>query len=305
MFKTRFIVILILLLQFNVVLAQTVRNKHNIAFWGAGGYSNILNNAHDVRSLGGVGFGVGGGYELHRRNFIFQTGLELQNLRGVLSLDDFVHTRVNMIDTEGDSYRGNFYFTENRDIYSLGYLNIPLMFGFQGQRFYFLAGGKVGINVFGNSSSRGTIRATGDYPDLLGVFENMPNHFFDTRQARFDSPVEMRLNYMLSAEIGRVFRVSNITYRLALFCDYGLANIHNNSYRENLLVNEIPMSEMPVFGDMVGFLPAPYYRPMLNSLVRSTMLENNFLNSLFVGVRLTMVIGLPERRECRWFICRK
>jgi len=303
MFKIRFTIILILLLQFNVILAQSVRNRHNIAFWGAGGYTNILNDADNVRSLGRVGFGVGGGYELHRRIFILQTGLEFQNLRGVLAHDDFVHRRSNMIDTDGHLYIGSFYYTENRDFNSLGYLNIPLMFGLQGQRFYFLVGGKAGMNLFGNSSSRGTVRAIGDYyyPNLLGPFETP--HEFGIRQTRFDSPVEMRLNYMLSAEIGRVFRVSNITYRLALFGDYGLANIRNNSYWENVLRNEIPLNEMPVFGDMIGFLPMPYYRPMMNSLVRSAVLENNFLNSLFVGVRLTMVIGLPERRECRWFLC--
>ena len=276
--------------------AQINRNRHNhnIALWGAGGYSNIFQNSDEINSRGRFAYGFGIGYEFHRRSFILQTGVEFQDLRGNLQLNNRTHVIPNLIDDEGHIFDGNFHFLDNNDRYSLGYLNIPLMLGFQWQRFYFLVGGKVGLNLFGRSNTESLMNPTRSYHMLIpGEIGNMPSQGLYPRTVNFSSDVAMGLNYMVSAEVGRVFRPnpernSRFTYRLAIFADYGLANIHSN-----------PRSEYWV----LHTAPEPVFSPVLNSLVHTSLLENKALSTLFVGVRFTVLFQLPERRICLWNLC--
>ena len=117
-------------------------------------------------------------------------------------------------------------FTKFHDVYSIGYLNIPIFFGGKINSVYFLVGGKVGINLFGSSTTSSHLKTTATYPWAIDEFQNMPDHFLLDKELSNSYPITFNLSVMASAEIGYVFPKSKakspFSQRLGLFVDYGL-----------------------------------------------------------------------------------
>ncbi len=269
-----------------IVLAQPRESQHHVAIWGMGGGSAFFEDAGQIRSgICGTG-GLGVGYEWARKHFILQTGLDFSCLRGNLQMDDFVH-EVPMVDTEGQEYTGRYYFNENEDVYSLGYLQIPILAGARFGKFYFLAGGKIGVNLYGTSNVENLVKSTGQYDEFIGEFENMPNHGFETCEAKADYSVKTGLNCAASLEMGWQLLESEKKFpwmcRLGIVCDYGILDIHTDSYSE------------PLIKEVSGM---PYYWPAMNSLVRSDFFSGKSLRPLFVGVKFTVLFALPKKYDC-------
>lgn len=274
--------------------AQRRASVKSVLFWGGTGYSSILSNADDLKSGGGVGYEFGVGYEWSKKNFMVHAGVELQGINGVLKKDDFVHTLA-LVDDDwmapggGEAYIGKFYFSEIKDRNHIGYVNIPLMLGFNYNGFYFLAGGKVGVNVYGGNTAKNSVKIAGDYEEHPDEVEDVPIHGFGTTSEKNKYSVKTALNYGLSLEMGMNLRLapdknSKWRYRVGLFADYGLANLNTKSYSEELLINR---------GTGINSQPA------LNSLLRTKDYKNTAFNSLFVGVKFTMILGLKEQADCR------
>ncbi len=282
--KYRYLTIFFVLFTVSWVSAQ---GRSSLIVWGEGGYTNMFNDADNIKSLGRAGFGIGGGYEWRKKSFIIHAGAEFVQFNSVLQMDDFIY-ELALTDTEGDPYTGKFYFSDNKDRYQLGYINIPVMLGLHFNKFYFMAGGKTGFNVYGKSKMDYGAISAGDYPQFIEDFENMPNHFFDENKVKSSSSVKTKINFALSAEAGISLRSaaekkSNISYRLAVFCDYGLVNIRDNSYAEDLIL------------DRGNGMP---YQPGLNSFIRTAELKDKHLNTLFTGLKFTVVFNLGEKRGC-------
>ena len=285
MIKSKYITLVFIALICNTATLSAA-NRHNLLFWTGGGYSSLSSDSN-VPSSGRVGYEVGAGYELRFRNFIMHTGFELQGINSAFVPDDFIHTRYPLVDTQGDLFTGIFYFAKISDYNSLGYVNIPLMFGFSSKKIYFLAGAKVGVNLFGKSTVKSLVKSVGDYDEIsIDHLEDIPHHSFFTREEKNVYPIKMKLNYTASFEVGMNMKPwsKKLSSRLGLFCDYGLANIHSNSYSDDLIWNK--GSDLP-------------YLPTLGSTIRSSDFRNNTLNSLFVGVKFTLLFGLEGKRDCR------
>ena len=244
----------------------------------------MLTDVPNLHSSIGYGFGAGAGYEFRVNKFMVHTGAEFVNLHPNLSLDDFVH-HAKMIDndTQITEYTGHFKFSDNSDRYNLGYVNIPLMFGVDFGRFYFLAGGKVGLNMFSESNVKTTVKSTATYDPFIVDFENMPNHFFTTTEENTNYPIAFDMNISAAFEMGFNFGASdknNTYYRLAYFCDYGLATIYTGSQTQNLLVSK----------------HSDHFQPALNNFLMSNQTE---AAALYTGVKLTVVLGTKKPPICK------
>ena len=289
----KFCLLLLVNVLFGVVglFAQLRPEKHYLTCWGEGGGGFLLNNHVGTKNGGVFDYAVGVGYEWQRRKFILHTGLEFQRFGGVLRTEPFMH-EVPMMDTENDEFTGRFYFQENKDAYSLGYVNLPLMVGGQFGRFYCLGGCSLGVNVFGSSLVENKIKSTGYYEEFIGEFEDMPNHGFTTREVTANYRVDMKVNVALSMELGYCIIPSDEkplwSYRVGLFADYGLLNIHKGTYSEPLIL------------ELSG---AEYYWPVQNSLLRTTAWSGEKLHPLSVGVKFTVLFSFPEKYDCHceWY----
>jgi hypothetical protein len=272
------------------------RNQSNIVLWGSAGYNNLPNNADGVNALGGVGASVGLGYEWHRNSFILQVGGEFYRHSSLLALDDFDRTfrlldKEELLNGREEWYNETFYYSENRDKYTLSYVNIPLMLGFQKNRFYFLAGAKFGFSLQAQSQTTTTLRNTGKYDYSIDEIENIPGRFFSREETGRLHDLSFGFNTTASAEMGFYFgsreNNSRTKYRLALFADYGLLNINPHKSKEEILLYD----------------PMNFQRPELNSFVKSSVFSDKTLNTFYTGLKLTVVFGLRQRAECRWLLC--
>lgn len=287
MIKLKLIILIVFISLFNN-FALEAQVKNNILFWGSGGYSSLMTNTQNIIPMGDVGFGLGAGYELHYNSFMLQMGAEFTYLNANLKLQDFSQDK-DLIDIEGDPYVGHLNFTQNSDHYKLGNINIPLMAGAQFGNLYLLVGGKVGLNILGTSNVKTLVSTTATYPQFIDDFSNMPNHALTETNEEATYPVKLELNGSVSAEAGIYLGTSDIKagkprYRMSLFCDYGLLNVHDNTVNDDLILNKnVEISN---------------YEPTMNSLMRSVSLQNSIVNTLFVGVKFTVELGLKEKVDC-------
>ena len=260
------------------------QSMHNVLLWGSGGYSSLLTDVPELSSKGGPGFGIGGGYELHYKHFIMQTGVEFTYLRPCNELQNFVHD-INLLDSERDEYVGHYHFSKNKEIYKLGNINIPFMAGGSFGKTYFLLGAKAGFNIFGNTEVSSTVVTNGTFLQLIDDLGNMTTRHLGTRTEKEEYPLRLDLNVSLSAEIGFYLNAeqANTRYRLALFCDYGLVNVRDNSINDNLIINKAQ---------------DPSYHPVLNSFMQSNIMRDSFVNPLYAGLKFTVKFGLKGKSDC-------
>jgi len=257
--------------------------KNNIVLWSSGGYSDFFENADKLTSVGNAGAELGVGYEFAARNFIFQTGVGYQHLNASLQLQDSLHNRM-MIDTEGDIYNGYFSFSNNNDLYRMGNVVIPLLFGAKYNKFYALAGVKIGLNITATSTHSSNIRSFADYGQFINFFEDMPNHGFLTREEKNTYDVKFDTNYSASIEFGYNFKLgtnkkSLVSYRIGAFADYGLNNINTkNNAEADLILNDNNAAYIPYF----------------NSTLLSRDFKGTALNTFFTGVKFSVVFGMPQ-----------
>lgn len=275
------------------IISASAQNKHFISIWGAGGYAAMLDNVEETNPALGGGGSVGFGYELQRRNFIFNVGVEGNYEKTVNDIKNTT-TNIDMVDTEGDPFVYNCLFNNRKDANQLANVNVPVMVGAQFGKFYFLVGGKVGFNLYGKGEAASDMTATGTYPQFIGVFENMPNHSFTSSYYSSQSGVSFKPNAAASCELGfRLGGHSNETgfdvpkhktqYRLGVFADYGITNMHKNVSNGDLLTCAPGTTGLDI---------------TLNNVYISNLAMDKKINNLFVGVKFTILFKLPEPGMC-------
>ncbi|MBQ6776706.1 MAG: hypothetical protein IJP52_00100 [Paludibacteraceae bacterium] len=273
---------------------------HFISLWGSAGYSTLLHNSSEIKAGPGFAPSIGVGYRYYHTGFIMQLGVEGQYALWTNKLNTSSLT-MNMRDTEGDVFSMKASVNESKDRMHAINVNIPILFGYEYHRIYFLAGVGAGLNVWAQTSSHSSVTTMGDYERFIDPFVDMPNHGF-TRGKSVDSKkydVQMNLNLMLHAEIGaRVDRfykekgadVPKHKYRMyvAAFADYGILNVHKNKdYGQALSYNET--SE----GLQFYVVPA----------MVSSQLYNKRVTPLTIGVKFTVLFELPKPKVC--LMCRE
>ena len=282
----------------SILLASTVsvygqgrtRTQNNIIVWGATGFNNLPNDVNNIRAVGGIGASAGLGYEWHRNRFRLQIGAEFYRHNSVLRMDNFTEF-YRMFYTVDEAFTGRFAFSDTRDRIIINYVNIPLMLGFRQNRFYFLAGGKFGIALSGESRVSSTMHITGLFDDGIDWMDNIPGRFGIWQVAESPSSMDFGLNAAASVELGFYLGNNinnNIRHRLALFADYGLFNLNTFEPKQELLL----------------FEPNVSHRPTINNFMKTTAFSSDrHLNTFYIGLRYTIVFGIRHRFPCLWNMC--
>ena len=270
----------------------TPETYHFIALHGDLGYSALLHTISGQPPATGLNTNIGFDYRLNHNNFIFSIGVEGMYDLNANILDQHDEA-IRMLDTEGDLFDMHVHVDKAQDLAHMVNLNVPLLFGGEWGRLYFLVGPKVSLNLYGATSSVAQVTTYGEYDRYYDDFYDMPNHQFVTGQQMGSGvlPMKWNLNVMAHAEFGgrinhmfkhKQFRINPDLVRmyLAAYVDFGLLNIHSSS-------GGSPLFEYRETDQGVQF----YLQP----LMLSSMADNAAFRNLNVGIKFTVAFELPQK----------
>jgi len=256
----KFIVPLALCLSFALTAHAAVTvvndNRHMLTGEVGAGYSSLLHSSDFGRSAGLAGGIVQLGYEWNLRQFLLHTGVEFSAINNIALFNSQYTTSPYVLSTnfqygsDQAAMQQHFAFSNFREQQMLGYVNIPVMAGgLFDDRYYFLAGVKVGIPVYNSYETNVDVESYLTDPLIPNrEFRDMPQHGADrawmTSYGNFaTSPV----NVQASAEVGvsissfipqkkakpgannfarnKKKKPLRYYYRVGLFCDYGITSV--------------------------------------------------------------------------------
>ena len=267
-------------------------DKINGSYMGAG----TLNQSNALQQLkGGPGAGLDVTYNLEYGHFLFETGLDFRYLNST-SAYGFQATR-NDLAYPGTTYAYLFdNMTENRNMLEIG---IPVMFGAQFNRFYFLLGAKVHYGLPLSYSHKGQYDIVVNDPAMLepygmGIYDlngqTNQKMVFKQPDVSVAAEIGLDLDEWLQAQPdpkakkGKVkpgqrlpFGRENVHYRVALFAEYGVLN-----------TNGTPKAN-----------PVEFATNSVDVQRTNTLLAMNGdtkLNNLFVGAKFTVQFEVPGKK---------
>lgn len=252
----------------------------------------MLTHSDKATPAVGVGGGVGLGYELQYNKFLMQTGFHINGALEKLKLKDGDFVLRASIDSEDYIFDFWYHQKERKDNYAMTSLQIPLMFGGEFDRFYFLLGAKANINIYSKSHASGIYSSLGDYEPMIDVFEDMPNHqFFSNYYAVSEEKCKFNFDVLISGEIGirfgNLYRTNSdrSKVRLALFVDYGLLDCHVKGNNEI-----VSLAQTFNAGDMQTSIHPHHFL--------STKDATSAVHNLQFGIKLTYLLTTkPSRRN--------
>lgn len=270
---------------------QKVVPVHRIGISPKTGYAAILNNTPDSRLLGGYGIGLGINYELRYKRFLFNTGIDFDFLNSTTRLNDFSVVRPMLEPYTTMDYQYNF--TRYRDIQNMGNLSVPVLFGGEFGKVFFLAGAKFSYPVIGNYRDKADLTIAANDVELIDPLENMKNHHLTNYKVGSNDKLAYNFNTFLVAEVGmdldewlaykpkrkrgqrnrrKTFKEC-LHYRASIFAEYGVMN--SNQFDRN----------QPADGHWLAFAEKGTDATMPASAVAS---QSEKLNPLFVGAKFTI-----------------
>ena len=267
-------------------------DKINGSYMGAG----TLNQSNALQQLkGGPGVGLDVTYNLEYGHFLFETGLDFRFLNST-SAYGFQATRLDR--TYGATY--TYLFDNLRETRNMLEIGIPVMFGAQFSRYYFLLGAKVHYGLPMGYSHKGQYDITVDDPAYIdpygmGIFDlnGQTNQKMVFRQPDVSVAAEIGLDLdeWLQAQPDKKakkakvkpgerlpFGRQNIHYRVALFAEYGVLN-----------TNGTPKAN-PVDFDAKAV-------EVKNSNTLLAINGDTKLNNLFVGAKFAIQFEVPGKKE--------
>ncbi|MBQ9340675.1 MAG: OmpA family protein [Paludibacteraceae bacterium] len=300
---------------------------HYIAMWGGGGYSGLVNsfstaqfnsnisagtgtlNTFDPQFVGGGGGLVGFGYEMHHRRFMFHIGPEF---RIFSSMDKLNHYSL---DADGvkqpASYDAaqvdyttmikHYTFSNFRENQAVGQVMLPIMFGGNFDRYYFLAGAKIGYTVFDFWHQRGKL--TTSVTEQMGIedWTDVPSHNLVTVGNLVDHPEysgtakgrnKIGLSGGLDATISAEFGINLNEFFPAAWNEQNEEKRHPWYMRVGAFIDYgLPLLNPGSTG--VALVDAQPTSVTTNSLFQSAWADKK-LNSLLVGVKFTALLQLNK-----------
>lgn len=274
----------------------------------------------DVKPQGGVVAGLSLFYELQQGNFLFQTGFDFDYLNSTTRITDFTLSRP----LEYPSYPMVYHYGFNdwKEARNVGMVSLPVMFGAQYGRIFFLGGATIGIPVFSNYNSKGVLNITATDEQFIDPLENIYTHHIISEEQKYNGALYLKFpSVSLAAEVGvdldewlaappprrrrgmrrpkRTFK-QLLHYRASLFVDYGLLSL--NDYEKNyasarpldMADPESAKGHLPVFEE-----GSPYLKGV-NTTLSTEGARSSLLNPLTVGVKFTVMYEFekpePPRR---------
>lgn len=261
-----------------------------------------LDSKYAYQSLtGGAGAGLSATYELEYGAFRFETGLDFTWLNSRSDYGFALTRGNNYYPSEGATpiHQTYTYTTDDlREVRNVGYIGLPVMFGAQFDRYFFMVGAKVGYGLFGNYSQRGQYDITVQDEEILEPYGmgivDVPQTAADNRKLNMRQP-----SVSICAEFGidldewmqaqpdkknkkRVkagerlpFGREHIHYKVSAFAEYGVLNTNNPTGAMPLIFNEND------------------YRPQATNSMLA--LSGTKLNNLFVGLKFAVQFEVPGK----------
>ena len=260
-------------------------------YMGAG----TLNQSNVFQQLkGGGGAGLDVTYNLEYGHFLFETGLDFRFLNSTSDYG-FIAKRLDK------NYNAEYYYwfdklRETRNMFEIG---LPLMFGAQFNKFYFLLGAKVHYGIPMGYSHKGQYDITVNDPALadpygMGIYDlngqTKQKMIFKQPDISAAAEIGLDLDEWLQkqpdpkAKKAKVkpgqrlpFGREHVHYRVSLFAEYGVLNS-----------NATPVaSPLDFAGDKVE---------VQNSNTLLAMNGNTKLNNLFVGAKFAIQFEVPGKQ---------
>ena len=259
--------------------------------WGAG----TLNQNNALQQLiGGGGAGLDITYNLEYGHFLFETGLDFRFLN---STSKYGFTALQTDKTYSAEYY--YFFDEMKETRNLLQVGLPLMFGAQFNRYYFLLGAKVHYSLMCPYSQKGQYDIMVKDNALMEPY-GLGIHDLN---GKTDKPIKFRQpDISVAAEFGidldewlqqqpkevnpkdkpklkpgqrLPFGREHVHYRLSLFAEYSVLN-----------ANSTPAASPVDFGGATL---------VQQSNTMMAMNGNTKLNNLFVGAKFTIQFEIPGK----------
>ena len=324
----RIYLFLMIVCAFSLSITAQPTTKHHVGLSLEGGYSHLFfgHPLTPFKPLGGLGTGLnasltplsggGGGaalyYELQHGHFIFRTGFGFDasyNRNRLIVPEHFatIEEYPNML------FHYQFDRFEETTTYGIAYL--PISFGGSWNRFFFLAGAKIGVLPFAaQTTAEADVKIWAEDPDIVGPIEDLPTHGLQTSTFTgqpYAYPTNP-INAMLSLEMGinldkpapeptkrmdreerwrelhRKRSLKELThYRVSFFADYGFTDIRRYE------PNPIPFGNMLSEGGLVAFASVSDIQPY--SMLGCAPLKQAKLNNFMLGVKFAVQFEIPKR----------
>lgn len=270
-------------------------DKFKDAYLGAG----TLNQKNALQQLiGGPGAGIDFTYNLEYGHFLFETGLDFRYLNSS-SAYGFQAERTDL--TYNAKY--NYLFDRMTEMRHLLQVGVPVMFGAQFSRYYFLVGAKIHYSIAAPYSQKGKYDVTVYDPAFIdpygrGIYKlngetDKPIKFKQPdvsvaaefgidldewlqKQPRTDKDAKKKQQQVKAGQ-RLPFGREHVHYRVALFAEYGVLNS-----------NGTPAA-----------LPMEFAGNQVEVQKSNTMLAmngNTKLNNLFVGAKFTIQFEVPGKK---------
>jgi hypothetical protein len=158
------------------------------------------------------------------------------------------------------------------------FLQVPLMLQFQKSVFYFAAGAKAGFAISKTWSQTVETRTTTGYSDFTNqVYQNMPNHGFETKYDNAASgSLQLGTPVNLALEAGFKWKTSNKSaIYTGFYLDYGLTNISKPDAKR-----------------LFDYSSSDPYNSVANSILQTEMLNSTQgLKPFAVGLKIKFAFG--------------
>ncbi len=275
------LIVVVCLVTLQSIASPYRRNEHNYFVIEAGvGYQALLTSSSEISPSGGAAAQLGIGYRYAKHTFLFHLGLEGQF--------GYITNRLNaisdstIIEQEGLSITRKGEMNQRFEAYRMANIALPLAAGCDFGPFYFLAGLKPALSIWGDGKAEAHVQSWSEYYGVLPGTQS--NIFVQSNGGAYES---MKWNFQLLAhiELGGPIRLPNQTkkspvqLKWGIWADCGILN----TYSPNQNQESVPMQ-------------APY----TDATVRPTIKYNADITSrpLAVGAKITLLLGLKQRKTC-------
>lgn len=244
-----------------------------------------IDDSHLTTSKPGAIAGLGFTYQLQKKHFLMEVGVEATyNYHNVALADSLLV--FSMKDTKGTPFLYKGLLFDRQDVSHNVAVRLPLMFGAEFDYVYFLAGAKFHINFQGRNTSRASLTTSGEYDIFYDDIINMPSHgFVNAQPVKSITDFAYRIDLRPSVEVGAVFNSGMFGNKMhiGIFAEYGVLNSMPQEHTSKLIVPNV----------------SQYMKVDMNHIYSTSHASK--LNHLAVGIRFKAFLQLysQQLRNCR------
>lgn len=241
-------------------------------------------------AIGGAG-GLGFEYQWAISHFVLATGLDAYAGTAAFRPADYETSLPHSVDKDGYDFTYCYRFTNRDDRYTPIGLRIPLRVGVEFNGFQVTAGASFYWHGLCLTSIHSQVETWGEYVQFLDPFTRMPEH-----QYHHETQLNQEGRYALKPEMAVSIEAAYLIqgrYKIALFADYGLTNSLTSSSGSLVTVPSRFEDSPAMINDI-----------RMTDLLNSERMKDGRLNSLYAGVRVSILFPMAAKRTypCRCLI---